>query len=159
VTTLLIKTRNFGEVEVKKEKIIYFDYGVIAFEEMKRFFIIESGQEDLPFCWLQSVDAGDLAFVLLNPFLFKPDYEFEIPEGVIKELAIEEKEDVAVFSIVVVPEDINKITANLLAPVIINTKNLKGKQIILNDKKYTTKHYILGEFKKAKGAVEDACTK
>jgi len=66
---------------------------------------------------------------------------------------------VAVFSIVVIPEDINKITANLLAPVIINTKRFKGKQIILNDKKYTTKHYILEELKKAKGAVQDACAK
>jgi len=156
---LLINTRDFGGIEVQEEKIIHFPYGIIAFEEMKRFFIIESGQEDLPFCWLQSVDEGDLAFVLLNPFLFKKDYELEIPDGVVEELEIETEEEVAVFSIIVVPEDINKITANLLAPVIINTKSFKGKQIILSDKKYTTKHYILEELKKAKGVVQDACAK
>ncbi|KJS85391.1 MAG: flagellar assembly protein FliW [Peptococcaceae bacterium BICA1-8] len=157
---MLINTRDFGEIEVQEEKIIHFPYGIIAFEEMKRFFIIESGQEDLPFCWLQSVDEGDLAFVLLNPFLFKKDYELEIPDGVVKELEIEKEEEVAVFSVIVVPEDINKITANLLAPIIINTKSFKGKQIILNNnKKYTTKHYILEELKKVKGAVQDACAK
>jgi len=156
---MLINTRHFGEVEIQEDKIIHFPYGIIAFEEMKRFFIIESEQKDLPFCWLQSLDEGDLAFVLLNPFLFKQDYEFEIPDGVIKELEIEKEEDVAVFSIVVVPEDISKISANLLAPVIINTKKLKGKQIILNDKSYSTKHYILEELKKVKGAVKDACAK
>lgn len=156
---MLIKTRHFGEVMVQEDKLIHFPQGIIAFEEMKRYFIMESQEEGLPFSWLQSVDEGNLAFVLINPFIFRKDYEFEIPEGVIKELEIEKEEDVAVFSIVVVPEDIKKISANLLAPVIINTKNLKGKQIILNDKKYTTKHYILEELKKAKGAVKNACAK
>lgn len=156
---MLIKTRHFGEVMVQEDKLIHFPQGIIAFEEMKRYFIMESQEEGLPFSWLQSVDEGNLAFVIVNPFIFRKDYEFEIPEGVIKELEIEKEEDVAVFSIVVVPEDIKKISANLLAPVIINTKNLKGKQIILNDKKYTTKHYILEELKKAKGAVKNACAK
>ncbi|MFZ5945235.1 MAG: flagellar assembly protein FliW [Bacillota bacterium] len=156
---MLIKTRHFGEMEVQEERIINFPYGIIAFEEMKRFFIIESGQEDLPFCWLQSVDDANLAFVILDPFIFKKDYEFTIPESTLDELNIEKAEEVAVFSIIVVPEDLSKISANLLAPLIINTNNLKGKQIILNEKVYSTKHYILEELKKAKGAVQNACAK
>ncbi|NLT94714.1 MAG: flagellar assembly protein FliW [Clostridia bacterium] len=156
---MLLETKHFGEIDIDENKIIYFPTGIIAFEDKKRFFIIESGQDDLPFCWLQSVDDGNLAFVLINPFVFRPDYEFEIPDVVVKELEIEKEEDVAVFSIVVVPEDIKKISANLLAPVIINIKNLKGKQIILNGNKYTTRHYILEELKKIKGAIQDVGAK
>lgn len=156
---MLIETRYFGEMEIQEEKIIHFPSGIIAFEEMKNFIIIESGQEDMPFCWLQSVDDGNLSFVLVNPFLFKPDYEFEIPDSVVRELEIEKEDDVAAFAIVVLTENINKISANLLAPVIINTKCLKGKQIILNNKKYTTKHFILEELKKVKGAVQDVGAK
>lgn len=156
---MLIETRDFGKMEIEEDKIIHFPSGIIAFEDMKRFFIIEGGQDDLPFCWLQSAEDGNLSFVLLNPFLFKPDYELEIPDTVVKELEIEKEEDVAVFSIVVVPEDISKISANLLAPVIINIKRLKGKQIILNDKRYTVKHYILEELKKIKGAGQDVGAK
>lgn len=156
---MLVNTKYFGQIEVNEDKIVDFPHGIIAFEKAKKFFIIENEEKDVPFCWLQSVDNEDLAFVIINPFFFKKDYEFEIPEGILEELEIKEVEDVAVFSIVVVPEDINKITANLLAPIIINTKNFKGKQIILNDKKYKTKHYILEELKKSKGAVKNASTK
>jgi len=147
VTPLKLKTKHFGEIEIDESKIIHFPTGIIAFEEQKRFFIIDNPDENIPFSWLQSVDDPDLAFVIINPFLFRKDYEFKIPDNVIQELAIQSPENVAVFSIVVVPQDITKMTANLLAPVIINTKNLKGKQIILDDKRYKTKHYILEELK------------
>ncbi|MFZ7101352.1 MAG: flagellar assembly protein FliW [Peptococcaceae bacterium] len=156
---MLFKTKHFGEVEIDESRIIHFPQGIMAFEEMKKFFIIENENKDVPFAWLQSVEDGELAFVIINPFLFRPDYELDIPEAVVEELKIAETEDVAIFAIVVVPEDLKKTTANLLAPLVINTKNLLGKQIILNDKRYTTKHYLLEELKQSKGAVKDACAK
>lgn len=156
---MLIKTKHFGEVEVEEERIIHFPQGIIAFEDMKRYIIIENENKDIPFCWLQSVDDGNLAFVIVNPFFFRADYEIDIPQAVVEELKIENDGDVAIFSIVVVPEDLQKITANLLAPLVINTKNLQGKQVVLKDDRYSTKHYIFEELKKAKGVVADACAK
>ena len=74
--------------------------------------------------------------------MFK-DYDIMIPQTAIDKLKIEKAEDVVVYSIVVVPEDIRKMTANLLGPIIINHKEKLGKQVILDDSRYTTKHFCL----------------
>jgi len=145
---LQITTKHFGDIDIDEEKIINFPQGIIAFEKMKKFIIIDNPDKEVPFSWLQSIDNRDLAFVIINPFVFKQDYEIDIPENVLEELEIDDRETIAIFSIVVVPQDLNKMTANLLAPIIINTKNYMGKQIILNDKRYTTKHLIIDELKK-----------
>jgi len=140
-----LNTRHFGEIEINDTEIITFPNGLLAFEDHKRFIIIENPDKEVPFHWLQSIDDGDIAFVVINPFIFKKDYEFDIPQAVTDKLAIKEEKDVAVYTIVVVPEDVSKMTANLSGPIIINTIKKLGKQIILDDKRYTTKHLILEE--------------
>ncbi|SHH69837.1 flagellar assembly factor FliW [Caloranaerobacter azorensis DSM 13643] len=145
---MLLNTKHFGQIEIDEDSIITFPDGLLAFEEQKRFVIINNPDEEIPFKWLQSIDNPDLAFVIVNPFLFKRDYEFDIPQSVVDRLDIEREKDVLVYSIVVVPEDITKMTANLVGPIIINLKNRLAKQIILDDKRYTTKHLILDELGK-----------
>ncbi|EOD00371.1 flagellar assembly protein FliW [Caldisalinibacter kiritimatiensis] len=147
-----LNTKHFGEIEIDENRIITFPDGLLAFENNKKFIIIDNPDQEIPFQWLQSIDDPDLAFVIINPFIFKKDYEFDIPKAVVKKLEIQEEKDVAVYSIVVVPDDITKMTANLSGPVIINTKSKIGKQIVLEDSRYSTKHYILEELKQ--GQVE-----
>lgn len=151
-----VNTRIFGEVEVSEDKIIDFPHGLVAFHETRQYCILESGEERSPFCWLQSVERPELAFVIINPFLFKADYDFELSEENEEELEVRGPEDIAVFSITVIPGDIRKMSANLLAPVIINTRTRKGKQIILQDKRYSTRHYILEEMQKSYGEGVEA---
>jgi len=91
--------------------------------------------ESLPLQWL----------ILL--WLFK-DYDFEIPDEAVESLGIESILDVMVLSIVVVPEDISKMTMNLKAPVIINTKNNKGMQVVLDTDRYSVRHYIIEELRR-----------
>lgn len=148
-----LSTKHFGEIEIDEKSIINFTEGILGFDEQKRFIIIDNPEEEIPFKWLQSVDDTNLAFIIINPFLFKNDYEFDIPELAIQKLKIKEEKDIMVYSIVVIPEDITKMTANLLGPVIINIKEMLGKQIVLDDSRYTTKHFILEEAK-AKGKEE-----
>ncbi|RKD32334.1 flagellar assembly protein FliW [Thermohalobacter berrensis] len=143
-----LNTKHFGEIEIDENSIINFPDGLLAFEDQKKFTIIDNPDKEVPFQWLQSIDNPNLAFVIINPFIFKKDYEFDIPKQVVKKLEIEEEKDVIVYTIVVVPEDINKMTANLAGPLIINNKNRKGKQIILSDSRYSTKHNILEELQK-----------
>lgn len=148
-----LDTKNFGIIEFDDSEIICFPDGLPGFENDKKFIVLNHPDSDSPFKWLQSVDNTDLAFVIINPFLFKPDYEFDIPKHVLEKLKIKEEKEVLVYSIVVVPEDITKMTANLLGPIIINSKEKLGKQIIVDDNRYKTKHYILEEAK-AKGKEE-----
>lgn len=140
-----ITTKNFGEIEIQEENIITFKDGIPAFEDNKKFAIIDNPGDDIPFKWLQSLDDSNLAFIIVNPFIFRPDYEFDIPKPVLEKLQIEAKEDISVYSIVVIPADMTKMTANLSGPIIINIKTNLGKQIILEDNRYTTKHHILEE--------------
>ena len=139
---MILKTKNFGEIEIDEKNIIHFPEGILGFEEEKQFVMIKDEDEQNPFQWLQSVQNPELAFVIINPFFVFPDYDIVLSKSVQEKLKIEDEKDVAVYSIVVVPEDIEKMTTNLLGPIVININKKLGKQVILDDDRYTTKHYI-----------------
>jgi len=128
-----IMTTRFGEVDVADDKVINFPDGIIGFHSLKNFVLL--GKEDRLVMWLQSVDNPKLAFIVVNPFLFEPNYQPEISE-------VERLEDLHLVSIVVVPEDPEKMTANLLGPIAINVQAKVGKQVILLDSEYSVKHTI-----------------
>ncbi len=128
----------FGQIEYKEEEVITFDKGLPGFEEKHQFIIIQSDTKD-PFAFLQSLQTPELALVIANPFPFYPEYEFDLNEQSKEELEIQAPEDVTVWGILSIPEEYQKTTINLKAPVIINVKNRKGKQVILNDNRYEIK--------------------
>lgn len=142
---------NFGEIEIDEEDILTFPEGIPGFEECKKFIVINNPDEENPFDWLQSVENEDLAFVIMNPFFVFPDYDITIPESAIEKLKIKDETDVFVYTIVVVPENLEDMTTNLSGPIIINGREKLGKQVILEDNRYTTKHYI---FKKEESRGE-----
>jgi len=147
---MILNTKNFGEVEVSEQDILNFEYGIPGFENMTKFVILgKTDDDDSPFFWLQSIDNGNLAFVIMNPRDLVPDYEAEIDLYTAGILGITDANDALIYSIVTVPEDITKISINLKAPVIINAKNNKGYQVILENEKYKFKHIITEEFVKA----------
>lgn len=148
---MLINTEVFGEIQIDKDKIIKFKEGLLGFEEEKEFAIINMEEGDSPFLWLQSVNTPELAFIIINPFYAFPDYEFIISEKVQKKLEIEDERDIAIYSIVVIPEDMEKMTANLLGPIIINIDKKLGKQVILDDNKYSTKHFVFQQKAESEG--------
>ncbi|WP_353093785.1 flagellar assembly protein FliW [Tissierella praeacuta] len=146
-----IRTRNFGDIEIEKDKIIRFEEGIPAFEKEKEFVLIFNEDKENPFHSLQSVSREELSFIVINPFEIFKDYDILLPDTAINKLKIEKEEDVNIYTIVVVPEDINKMTTNLLGPIVINTKKRLGKQVILDDKRYTTKHFIFNQDSKVGG--------
>ncbi|WP_043884010.1 flagellar assembly protein FliW [Caldanaerobacter subterraneus] len=144
-----LNTKNFGIIHYNEEDVIYFEEGIPGFEELHNFLIIGDEEEDMPFKWLQSIDDTDIAFVIIDPRVFKPNYTFEIDEELKEELQIEDINHLLIYVIVVIPNEIEKMTANLKAPIIINAKNNRGKQVILDNEEYLIKHPILEELKNA----------
>ena len=138
-----LKTKYYDIVDIDEKSILDFKEGLPGFEDYKKYVLLGEDQDEVVFKWLQSVEKPDLAFVVINPFCIKKDYEFKLEDSVIKALGIGRAEDVKVYSIVVVPEDVSKISVNLKAPVIINNKNNKGMQVILDREDYSVRHYIL----------------
>jgi flagellar assembly factor FliW len=148
VHLLKLDTSYFGEIKIDEEAILEFSEGILAFENLRKFVIIDSQEEELPFKWLQSVDEGDISFIMIDPFLFKPDYEVELSDQVIEKLEIESEEDVAIYTLLVIPENVNEMTANLAGPIVINFKKKLGKQVVLEDKRYHTKHRVIADTRK-----------
>ncbi|MBP3284527.1 MAG: flagellar assembly protein FliW [Clostridia bacterium] len=147
---MLLNTKNFGEVEIKDDDIIFFEYGVPGFENMTKFVILgKTDAEDDPFFWLQSVQNPNLAFVIMDPRDLVPDYEAEIDTFTANMLKITDPNDALIYCIVTVPQDIQKISINLKAPVIINAKENRGCQVVQESDKYKFKHIITEEFVKA----------
>ena len=142
-----VKTTRFGEIDIDEKDVITLPAGIIGFPELKQYVLLDHDQ-DSPFKWLQALEDGAIAFVLINPLLFKPDYLVEVNEGEVGDLEIENEEDAVVSVIITMPSDPQKMTANLKAPVIFNLKNHKGRQIILNSSEYTTRHNIMEEMRK-----------
>ncbi|WP_432407095.1 flagellar assembly protein FliW [Wukongibacter sp. M2B1] len=137
-----LNTKHFGEVEVEEENIIFFSEGIPAFENVKKYVIIKNPNSELPFDWLQGVDEPNLTFVIVNPFLFKENYEFDIPQATIDSLAIESQKDIFIYCIVTVPENVTETTMNLKAPIIINIKEKRGRQLVLETDEYEVKYKI-----------------
>jgi len=141
-----INTSRFGEVDLENEKIINFPYGVIGFESSTQFVVLDFLDKS-PLKWLQSVNEPSLAFVVCDPWYFFKDYDPKIQDEETKELKISDKDELMLLTVVSVPNDISKTSLNLISPIVINSTKLIGKQVILYNSQYSTKHYIFNVIK------------
>ncbi len=137
-----VTTKAYGLIDVDERQKITFPQGLFGFENLKDYVLLDAEQQ--PFYWLQSVDDSQVAFILINPSLFRADYEENINFGELVELEINSAENALVFSIVTIPPA-GTVTANLQGPLIINRDTKAGRQIILSDSRWTTKHDIVAE--------------
>ena len=146
-----IYTSRFGEIEVDEKKIVHFKDGIPAFEEEHEFVILPY-EEESPYYFMQSLKSPDLALLLTIPFLFFNDYTFEIDDSTIKELEIKNSDSVFYYSMVTIPNgSIRYMTANLVAPIVLNAANMQAKQVVLEKSNYTTKHRLFPEAAKKEG--------
>lgn len=130
-----IQTKYHGTIEIERDKIITFEQGIPSFETEKKFVILPFSDKD-PFFILQSVDIEALAFVMTNPFVFFQEYDFKLEEATVLALDLQNQEDALVYNILTIKKPFDDSTINLQAPIIINKKNQKAKQVILNDNRY-----------------------
>lgn len=128
---MFIDTARFGNFDLKDSKIIEFPSGLPGFEELRDFIILEIN-ETKPLYWLQSTQNKYISLPVIIPFELLDDYFIEIRENELKGLQIENKNDLLILNVVVVPEDTSKMTANLAAPIIINLKLGIGKQLVID---------------------------
>jgi len=142
-----IDTKAFGIIDVDEKQKIVFPEGLYGFEDYTEFVIFDA--EHQPFYWLQSVGEKEIAFILINPFLFRPDYEVNISNEELNEINITSPEKALIFSIVTIPQDGGPMTANLQGPLVINRENMVGKQAILADIRWKTRHDIIAELNQA----------
>lgn len=141
-----VETTKFGTLEVGEESVIFLPEGLVGFEGLKRFVLLEREGEE-PFKWLQSLDEPSIAFVVIDPMTFKRDYLVPLEQEEAARLGIERPDDAALLVIVTIPKEREGMTANLQGPLVVNLKSKLGKQLVLTEELYTTKHNILEELR------------
>jgi len=139
-----ICTKYHGVIEAEQKDIVHFQNGIPGFLEEKSFIILKLDAAS-PFYILQSTETTELGFVIMNSFQFFTTYEFDISDNDKGQLKLESEQDVAVYTILNVKDPFEQSTANLKAPIVLNTKNNEAKQIILNDPRYQTKQRLFPE--------------
>ena len=150
-----LETR-FGISDTDESKIIKFPAGLPGFEELHKFIIIEVGNMK-PIFWLQSIEEKEIALPVIISFAILNDYNINIRENELEELGIDCKEDLLILNVVVIPEDIKKMTVNLAAPVVINTKSGIGKQIVIDASELPIRYPVYEAILKSKkGGDQDA---
>jgi len=128
---MIIKSDRFGEIRVDENNILYFASGLLAFESLTRFVLLDIAESPI-FKWLQPVENPEIAFLLVDPFTIKKGYCVELDDTLVNELGIEKQEDVLIYTTVTIPESgFKNATTNLIGPIIINWREKKGKQIIV----------------------------
>lgn len=152
---MVVETAKFGRVVVPDGEVIYFESGLIGFEDQKEFFLYPV-LENPAFQWLQSKSDPSLAILLVDPFVFCPGYEVILSDSLLEELAIKSQEDVLVFTTISFPDgDAWNATTNLLGPIVINNSSRKGKQIVLDGTTYSTRHRLFPHSRSV--LCEEAC--
>ena len=137
-----VNTLRFGEIEVDEDKIIYFADGIPAFEDEHEFLIIPYDEES-PYVFLQSLTTPELAFLMTMPFVFFPEYEFELDDANQEKLGLTHQEDMLVYMLLTIPDgQVELMTANLTAPIVMNQVTMQARQIVLDKSRYTTKHRL-----------------
>jgi len=139
-----IETLRFGPVTVDEEKLIVFSEGIPGLEQHKTYAILQF-DESYPLVWLQSTEDTGICLPVLDTFAVLPDYVFDIDEADVKHLELTGPEDLHVVSVVVIPEDIQGMTVNLAAPIIINTITGKAKQIVLSGTEFNVRAPVFQE--------------
>lgn len=150
-----LKTRPYGEVEVHDKQKVHFTEGLIGFEGVREYYMLDS--KEGPFYWLQAADEPDIAFLLVDPRVFMEDYELLVSESELLPLKLEKPEDRLDFAIVTVPDDPSMISANLMGPVVINRRTRVARQVISQKDTYGVKHYLLEEMKQESATLAETC--
>lgn len=153
MTPLTTTTVRFGEVTYTNEDVVTFDQGLVGFPDLSEFVLIQHG-EDSPFRWMQSIEHGELAFLVVNPAHYVQDYAPEIPESAVGGLGIVEETPRLVYTIVSIPPGKpEEMTVNLAGPIVVNLENGRARQIVLQDENYPIRHRVFAKKKESDEAA------
>ncbi|WP_434303305.1 flagellar assembly protein FliW [Clostridium botulinum] len=139
-----LNTKYHGCIEYEEKDVIYFEKGIPGFEELNKFIIFPVEDNDV-FSVFHSIEKEDMGIIVTSPFSIEKDYEIQLEEEQIKNLKLQDEKDTLILNTVTLSSDMDKITANLRAPIVINIKEKIGEQIIINSDKYKVKHPLFKE--------------
>lgn len=150
-----INTKIFGEIEVDESKIITFPSGIIGFPDLQKFLLIHDEEKaNGIISWMQSIDEPAFAMPVVNPLCILDNYNPTVEDELLSDLDDLDENEMLVLITITVPQDISKMTVNLAAPMVVNAKNMKAVQIIIDEPEYAVKYPIYDILKSKKADKE-----
>ncbi len=137
---MMIETSRFGPLEVDPQRLINFEDGILGFPEQKQYALVQTG-DGSGFYWLQATDTPDLAFVVCDPRLFVADYRVPVKLQELELIGLSDPENAQVFVIVNKVADL--LSGNFQGPLVVNVNNRRARQLVLSDKRYSTRHPLM----------------
>ena len=141
---MIIQTKYLNDIEITKDQILSFPGGILGFENHHEFVLLDIPDND-HFKFLQDINNSYVGFLVINPWDFFEKYDIELPDNELGKLSIDTENKIEIYNIVTLGQTFKESTSNLLAPIVINQNDKKGRQFILNDSIYTTKHKLFSE--------------
>ena len=141
-----VETSRFGTLDISEKEIVRFPEGLYGFEKETEFTLLPFNPNvESPMEWMQSLTSTHLAFVVTDPYLYVPDYKLKLSEEDRKRIELEGDDLYLTRAIVTIPKNYSEMTANLIAPLVINKDKGIAKQFVLTNMDYDTRHYLLPE--------------
>ena len=141
-------TKPYGEIDIEDRQLVTFPIGLFGFEDLRSFALLDAAQP--PFYWLQSLERVEVAFVLMDPLFFRPDYTPDVDPQELTDIGLAGPDDALVFTIVTIPENSSQMTANLQGPLVLNPRTHVGRQCISANPRWGVRHIILEELARAR---------
>jgi len=130
---MTFQTSRFGEIEVSEDTLLTFPTGLVGFPTVQKFVVLDVA-EDCQYQWFQAINEPDLAFVIIDVHLLNPEFKAEVSDEGLAELEITPTDPVLIMAVVTIPSGHSEhATANLRAPLVVNLRTRKGKQLILHE--------------------------
>ncbi len=150
---MIIQTSRFGPLEVDEARLIAFEKGILGFPDQHQYALIQTAEESV-FYWLQAVDRPSLAFVVCDPRLFVPDYVVPVKLEELTQIGLTDPSTAQVFTIVNKVDSI--LTGNLQGPLVVNIETRQARQLVLSDRRYSTRHPLMNLSRKPEAVSKTA---
>lgn len=141
---MILESKIHGTIDYKENDIITFNKSILGFSDFKKFILFDL-KDNHVFKVLHSLEDNSIGFIVINPFDFFKEYEIKLNDKVVKNLKIEDTNEVMVLNTITINNEVKKITTNLRAPIIININKSLGEQIVLENEKYKIKEPLVKE--------------
>ncbi len=141
-----VETTRFGNLEVDKKDIVTFKEGLLGFDALTKFFLVDPGDQTL-ILWLQSIEDKSIAFPIIEPKVFAPDYSIHLLPIELQSLTLESVSNASIYAVLTIPQNVTNMSANLKAPIIINNQTKMARQIVLQDNKLEVRVLMYKELK------------
>ena len=103
---------------------------ILGFEDVKEYELEKVNDNFF------TLKSDKVSFTLINPFLLRVDYDFEISENEQKALEIDKDTNFLVLNIMIVNKSFIESTVNFAAPLIFNLDKKILGQVILDKYQY-----------------------